>query len=256
MSCGRAKKAGPRVAGSSITASACGSDCTICSGRLIRSQYRVTGLNASVTVIVGFSNTSTCWSTGSTIRCWNVSPENSRTGIRLAWATAAAVTMFVQPGPIDDVAIMIRRPRIALPYATAARAMDCSLWPRHVGNWSWTGCSASARQVTLPWPKIPKAPAKTGTSSPSTTVCCVQQPPHDRPAQWSVGSSPWLAPHVIEIRLHTLFHESFWARREVASPLARSHRSATSAVPAKMPSVLSERTTASATRSIAATTSG
>ena len=48
------------------------------------------------------------------MRCWNVSPDSSRTGSRLAWATAAAVTMFVEPGPIDDVATMIRRPRIAL----------------------------------------------------------------------------------------------------------------------------------------------
>jgi hypothetical protein len=71
-------------------------------------------LNVSATVIVGSPKCSTCWRTGSTIRCWNVSPDISRTGRRLAWATAAAVTMFVEPGPTDEVAIMIRRPRIAL----------------------------------------------------------------------------------------------------------------------------------------------
>ena len=40
------------------------------------------------------------------MRCWNVSPLNNSTGSRLAWATAAAVTMLVQPGPTDDVATM------------------------------------------------------------------------------------------------------------------------------------------------------
>ena len=35
-------------------------------------------------------------------------------GRRLAWATAAAVTMFVAPGPMELVATMICRRRIAL----------------------------------------------------------------------------------------------------------------------------------------------
>jgi hypothetical protein len=48
----------------------------------------------------------------------------------------------------------------------AASAIDCSFWPRQVGNWSCTASSASDRQVTLPWPKMPKTPANSGTRLP------------------------------------------------------------------------------------------
>ena len=47
------------------------------------------------------------------MRLWNVSPESSSSGSRFAIATPAAVTMFVAPGPIEDVATMIWRRRIA-----------------------------------------------------------------------------------------------------------------------------------------------
>ena len=43
-----------------------------------------------------------------------MSPASSSSGSRFAWATAAAVTMLVAPGPIEDVATMIRRRPIAL----------------------------------------------------------------------------------------------------------------------------------------------
>ncbi len=59
-----------------------------------------------------------------------MSPESSSTGSRFAIATPAAVTMFSAPGPIDDVATMICRRRIALAKPTAASAMPCSFWPR------------------------------------------------------------------------------------------------------------------------------
>src|SRR5580765_101502 len=98
---------GPQSAGSSNVATACGSECTTCSGLTMRSQYRVTALKASLTVSEGSWKCSTCCSTGSGIRLRNVSPEISNSGSRLEWATAAAVTMFVAPGPIDDVATMI-----------------------------------------------------------------------------------------------------------------------------------------------------
>jgi hypothetical protein len=72
----------------------------------------------------------------------------------------AAVTMFRAPGPMDEVAIMICRRRLALAKPMAASAIDCSFWPRQVGSWSCTASSASDRQVTLPWPKMPKSPRK------------------------------------------------------------------------------------------------
>jgi hypothetical protein len=46
---------------------------------------------------------STCWSTGWGARFANVSPGSSSTGSRLIVASAAPVTMFVAPGPTDDV---------------------------------------------------------------------------------------------------------------------------------------------------------
>ncbi len=101
----------------------------------------------------------------------NVSPASSSTGSRLAWATAAAVIMFVAPGPIELVATMIRRRRDALAKATAASAMPCSFWPRHVGNTSRTSSSAGPRHVTLPWPKMAKAPGKSGCGEPSISIC-------------------------------------------------------------------------------------
>ncbi len=50
--------------------------------------------------------------------------------------TAAAVTMLVEPGPIDEAAIMIWRRLFALAKPTAASAIDCSFWPRQVGSTS------------------------------------------------------------------------------------------------------------------------
>ena len=42
--------------------------------------------------------------------------------------------MFSAPGPIDDVAAITWRRSVARAYATAASAMPCSFWPRHVGS--------------------------------------------------------------------------------------------------------------------------
>ena len=81
-----------------------------------------------------------------------MSPDISSSGSRFEWATAAAVTMFVAPGPIDEVAIMIWRRRIALAKPTAASAMPCSFWPRHVGSSSLHGLERlpEARHVAVP----------------------------------------------------------------------------------------------------------
>ncbi len=64
----------------------------------------------------------------------NVSPDSSSSGRRLACATAAAVTMFIAPGPTDEVAAMNCRRRMALAKPMAARAMPCSFCPRYVGQ--------------------------------------------------------------------------------------------------------------------------
>ena len=138
-----------------------------CSGRVIRSKYRLTGRKASLTVIVGSPNGSTCWSTGSGARPWKVSPGRRRTGIRFAWATPAAVTMLSAPGPIDDVATITCRRSMAFPKPTAARAIPSSVLPRQVGSRSRSSNRAVPRPSTLPCPKMPNTPANRGTSLPS-----------------------------------------------------------------------------------------
>ncbi len=80
----------------------------------MRSQKRVTALNASLTASVGSWKCSTCCNTGSGMRLAKLSPPKSSSGSRLAWATAAAVTMLVGPGPIEAEATMIWRRRLAL----------------------------------------------------------------------------------------------------------------------------------------------
>src|SRR5919201_1105239 len=83
-----------------IAATAAG---TSCSGRSIRSQYRDTGWKQSFTETSPRPGTSSCCRTGSGIRDANTSPGNNSTGRRLIVAPAAAVSMFVAPGPIDVV---------------------------------------------------------------------------------------------------------------------------------------------------------
>ncbi len=45
---------------------------------------------------------SSCWSTAPAARVAKTSPGSSSTGRRLIVASAAPVTMFVAPGPIDE----------------------------------------------------------------------------------------------------------------------------------------------------------
>ena len=125
---------------------------------------------ASLTVVEGTPGCSTCCSTGSGTRLWKVSPQRSSSGSRLASAAPAAVTMFVAPGPIEDVATMICRRRVAFANATAASAMPCSFWPRQVGSVVPRLVERVPRPVTLPCPKIANTPGNSGASRPSTTV--------------------------------------------------------------------------------------
>ena len=79
----------------------------------MRSKYLETDLNASFCVSVGEVKFSTCCKTGSGKRLEKVSPGINNKGRRLLNATAAAVTIFVAPGPTDEVAIKICLRRIA-----------------------------------------------------------------------------------------------------------------------------------------------
>ena len=88
---------------------ASGSAVTICSGRVMRSQYRETGLKQSFTDTSWLCADSSCCSTGAGRRPAKMSPGRSSTGTRLIVAAAAPVIMFVAPGPIDEVHAKVRR---------------------------------------------------------------------------------------------------------------------------------------------------
>ncbi|ESY00627.1 hypothetical protein X753_28660 [Mesorhizobium sp. LNJC399B00] len=49
------------------------------------------------------------------MRLAKTSPGKNRTGNLFTWASAAAVTMLSAPGPIEEVAAMKRRRKLALP---------------------------------------------------------------------------------------------------------------------------------------------
>ena len=88
------------------------------------------GLKQSLTDMVPSPKSSICCKTGSGLRLAKTSPGSNKSGIRLTWATAAAVTMFNAPGPMELVAAMTRLRFEALAKAMAASAMLCSFWPR------------------------------------------------------------------------------------------------------------------------------
>ncbi len=93
----------------------------------MRSKKRLTGRKASLTDASGAPGTSSCWSTGLTRREANTSPGRSSTGRRLIVASAAPVTMFVAPGPIDDVHAQVWSRFRCRAWATAVCTIACSL---------------------------------------------------------------------------------------------------------------------------------
>ena len=86
----------------------------------------MTGLKASFCVIPGLLKCSTCCKTGSGILLAKLSPGNKSNGSLLLIATAAAVTILVEPGPTELVATKICFLLFALAYAMPVKAMFCS----------------------------------------------------------------------------------------------------------------------------------
>ncbi len=140
-----------------------------CSGRLMRSQKRETGLKQSLTETSYEVGSSSSWSTGLAARVAKMSPGSRSTGSRLTVASAAPVTMFVAPGPIDDVQASVDSRFFIRAYATAACTIPCSLRAWWYGTPS--SCSSAwPTPATLPWPKIPKQPAIRRCSVPSRSL--------------------------------------------------------------------------------------
>ncbi len=128
-SCGSARVTAPVSAGSVSTRIAASSADGSCSGRQMRSKNRDTGRNASLTLMSWPDGSSSCCSTGSATRVAKTSPGSSSTGSRLMVASAAPVTMFVAPGPIDDVQASVDIRFRVRANAAAACTMACSLRP-------------------------------------------------------------------------------------------------------------------------------
>ncbi len=116
----------PVSAGDVRTRSASGSDVMSCSGRLIRSQYFETGLKQSFTDASCEPGRSSCCSTGAGPRVAKMSPGRSSTGNRLIVATAAPVSMFVAPGPMELVQAIARRRFAILAKPIAVWTIACS----------------------------------------------------------------------------------------------------------------------------------
>ena len=92
---------------------------------MMRSQYRLTERNALLTVVDGSTGSSTCCRAGSGRRLAKVSTAINSNRMRLEFAAPAAVTMFVAPGPTDEVATMIWRRCTVFVQEAAANAMPC-----------------------------------------------------------------------------------------------------------------------------------
>ena len=91
------------------------------------------------------------------------SPGNSSTGRRLACATAAAVTMFVAPGPIELVQAIMRRRRLCLGKGDSGqRHRLLVMRPQRRQALALLHTAPRPSPATLPWPKIAKTPAKRG----------------------------------------------------------------------------------------------
>jgi hypothetical protein len=116
----------PVSAGSVSTRMAPSSAKGSCSGRQTRSKKRETGRNASLTDTSCAPGCSSSWSTGGATLVANTSPGSSSTGSRLMVASAAPVTMFVAPGPIEEVQAKAESLPRARANAAAACTMACS----------------------------------------------------------------------------------------------------------------------------------
>jgi hypothetical protein len=74
-------------------------------------------------------SSSSC-STGAATRVAKMSLGSSRTGIRLTVASAAPVSMLVEPGPMDAVQAIVDSRFFIFAKPTAACTMACSLRAR------------------------------------------------------------------------------------------------------------------------------
>ena len=145
-----------------------------CSGRLTRSQNFETGLKQSLTETSYERASSSSCNTGLATRVAKMSPGRSSTGSRLTVATAAPVTMFVAPGPMDVVHASVASRFFARANADAVCTIACSLrtsvYGSSFGSRRADSSNASPTPATFPCPKIPKQPCTSRCSMPSRSL--------------------------------------------------------------------------------------
>jgi hypothetical protein len=109
-SCGKHSVTAPVSAGSVSTRIADNRAPGSCSGRQMRSKYRDTGRKASFTVTSPDAGSSSSCSSDPADRVAKVSAGSRSTGSRLIVASAAPVSMLVEPGPtlVDSAQVCSR----------------------------------------------------------------------------------------------------------------------------------------------------
>ncbi len=111
-SCGSEMVTAPVSAGSVSTRSPWWNAENNCSGRFTRSKNFERGRKASLTVMSYAYGCSSCCSTGSAARVAKVSDGSNSTGSRLVVASAAPVSRFEDPGPIEVLIANVWRRRV------------------------------------------------------------------------------------------------------------------------------------------------
>ena len=120
----------PASAGSVSTRMAPSSAAGSCSGRHTRSKNLDSGRKASLTEMSYPLGSSSSCSTGLAARVAKMSLGSSSTGSRLVVASAAPVSMFADPGPMDAVQASTCSRLLAFAKPAAACTMPCSLRAR------------------------------------------------------------------------------------------------------------------------------
>ena len=142
----------PVSAGSVSTRMAASRAEASCSGRFTRSKYLERGRNASLTVTSPAYGCSSSCRTGLEARVAKVPDGNSSTGIRLIVASAAPVSMLVDPGPTDAVHTHVCSRSFCRAYATEVCTMACSFRARTYGRRSSPSVVSSFWRSAWPIP--------------------------------------------------------------------------------------------------------
>ena len=136
---------------------------------------------------------SSCCSTGLATRVAKRSPGSSRTGRRLTVASAAPVTMFVAPGPIEVVQASVERRSLCRAYAAAVCTMRLLVARQVVGQPGPGALGLEQRLADAGDVAVPEDPEAAGDEALLRAVALgvlVGQEAHERLASRSASCGP------------------------------------------------------------------